>query len=261
MPAIILADTFLSRYKELLTAGASAAATILVLIVVHRTLNKTLLKRAARLTGGRQLSPVLDTRLRFVRRSVDAVIIVIGLSAALSQFAALDKLAGTILASGAIAAAIVGFAARQTLANAVAGLLLAITQPLRIGDVVTFERETGTVQHVRLTYTWLRMRNNARLIIPNERLAGGILRNDSIAGSMVAVEVSLWIGHDDDETAALAALAEALPQATVRVAEVTPEGTRLLLQGAPVPVATRAAAESELRAAGLRAVREAGLRA
>ena len=105
------------------------------------------------------------------------------------------------------------------------------------------------------------MRNNARLIIPNERLAGGILRNDSIAGSMVAVEVSLWIGHDDDETAALAALAEALPQATVRVAEVTPEGTRLLLQGAPVPVATRAAAESELRAAGLRAVREAGLRA
>jgi small-conductance mechanosensitive channel len=255
MPAIILADTFFEHYKHQLTASGSALLTILVLIVVHRTLNR------AKFVRGRQVSPVLDTRLRFLRRGVDAVIILIGVSIALSQFSALDKIAGTILASGAIAAAIVGFAARQTLANAVAGLLLAITQPLRIGDVVTFEGETGTVEDVRLTYTWLRMGNDARLIIPNERLAGGILRNDSIASPTLAVEVSIWIGHEDDETAALAALRDALPDVTARVAEVTPEGTRLLLRGDPVAISNRAAAESELRTAGLRAVREAGVRA
>lgn len=256
MLAIILADTFLEHYKHQLTAGASALVTVLVLVFVHRTLSR----RAAKLASGRHFSPVLDTRVRFLRRVIDAVIILIGVSVALSQFAALDKLAGTILASGAIAAAIVGFAARQTLANAVAGLLLAITQPLRIGDVVTFEGETGTVEDVRLTYTWLRTAADARLIIPNERLAAGVLRNDSIVSATVAVEVSLWITHEDDETAALAALREALPDVTVRIAEVTHEGTRLLLRAAPGPVATRAAAESELRAAGLRAVREAGLR-
>ena len=88
--------------------------------------------------------------------------------------------AATVLASGAITAAVVGFAARQTLANAMAGILLAVTQPIRIGDLVTFEGETGTVEDVGLTYTWLRTGADARLLVPNERLAGGILRNDSI---------------------------------------------------------------------------------
>ena len=52
---------------------------------------------------------------------------------------------------------VVGFAARQTLANAIAGILLAITQPIRIGDLVTFEDETGEVEDVRLTYTYMRL--------------------------------------------------------------------------------------------------------
>src|SRR5439155_22365337 len=239
---------------------ASAAAQILVLIVDHRTLNKTLLKRAARLTGGRQLSPVLDTRLRFVRRSVDAVIIVIGLSAALSQFAALDKLAGTILASGAIAAAIVGFAARQTLANAVAGLLLAITQPLRIGDVVTFEGETGIVEDVRLTYTYLRTGAGARIVIPNERLAAGVLRNDTVLEPTVGTEISLWLAPHADALRALDVLRTALPEATSTLAEVATEGTRLALAGEQVEPATRGAREAELRERALGALRAAGLR-
>ncbi len=76
------------------------------------------------------------------------------------------------------------------LANAIAGMVLAVTQPLRIGDLVTFEGETGTVEDVALTYTWLRTGSDARLIIPNERLAAGVLRNDSIRSPTVALEVS-----------------------------------------------------------------------
>ena len=87
---------------------------------------------------------------------------------------------GAVLASSAIAAAVVGFAARQVLANAIAGLQIAITQPVRVGDQVTFEGEKGTVEDLRLTYTWLRTGTDARVIIPNERLAAGVLRNDSI---------------------------------------------------------------------------------
>ena len=78
--------------------------------------------------------------------------------------------------------------------------MLAITQPLRIGDLVTFEDQTGTVEDVRLTYTWLRMGNEARLVIPNERLAAGILRNDSIRSATVALEVTVWLAPDADET-------------------------------------------------------------
>jgi small-conductance mechanosensitive channel len=258
MPAIIVADTFLKRYDNELTAAVTVVVMLAVVVLVHRALRRVT-RRTAALAGGR-LNPVLDTRLRFLRHTIDAIIVLIGVAIALSQFTALDRVAGTVLASSAIAAAVVGFAARQTLANVVAGLMLALTQPLRIGDVVTFEGETGTVEDVRLTYTWLRTASEARLIIPNERLAGGVLRNDSIVSPQVAVEVSLWIGHDDDETAALAALRDSLPGATVRLAEVTAEGTRLLVRSTPTTVHERAAAESELRAAGLRVLREAGLR-
>ena len=97
------------------------------------------------------------------------------------------------------------------LANAIAGMVLAVTQPLRIGDLVTFEGETGTVEDVSLTYTWLRTGSDARLIIPNERLAAGVLRNDSIRSATVALEVSAWLAPDADETAALAAI-EAVPE-------------------------------------------------
>jgi small-conductance mechanosensitive channel len=170
---------------------------------------------------------------------------------ALSQFTALDRVAGTVLASSAIAAAVLGFAARTTLANAVAGLLLAVTQPLRIGDSVTFEGETGVVEDVALTYTWLRTGADARVIIPNERLAGGILRNDSIISSTVAVEASVWVKESPAE--AVDRLRAALPGHAIRVAECTADATRILLIGDPVAPADRARAEAELREAALRA--------
>jgi small conductance mechanosensitive channel len=146
------------------------------------------------------------------------------------------------------------------LANAIAGMVLAVTQPLRIGDLVTFEGETGTVEDVTLTYTWLRTGADARLIIPNERLAAGILRNDSIRSDVVALEVSVWLATDADETAALAALADVEDARVARVAEVTDAGIRLLVAGPPVAPGERIEREGRLRAAALRALREAGCR-
>lgn len=243
----IVAETWLGRHDHQLAAAASIVVMLLVLAVVDRVLR-------GRLGTG------ADTRLRFLRRLIDAAIVLIGVSIALSQFAALDRIAATLLTSSAIAAAVIGFAARQTLANAIAGLMLAITQPLRIGDLVTIEGETGTVEDVRLTYTWLRTGTDARIIVPNERLAASILRNESIASPTVVVEASAWIPHAADETAAVAALRTALPQASVRVAEIAPDGTRIAVSGASAPPSQRTEAESELRIATLRALREAGLR-
>ena len=88
---------------------------------------------------------------------------------------------------------VVGFAARATLANAIAGIMLAITQPIRIGDLVTFEDETGEVEDVRLTYTYLRLDDGSRLVVPNERLAQGAIENHTVVDPRVQVEVSVWI--------------------------------------------------------------------
>ena len=241
-----------------ITALGSLVLTALAVFVVHRWLSRRGRRLATAVAGG-SLRPEVDTRLRFVQRLIDVVIVVVGLAVALGQFTAIDRVANTILTSGAIAAAVIGFAARQTLANAIAGILLAITQPLRIGDVVTFEGETGVVEDVRLAYTWLRTPGDTRVIIPNERLAAGVLRNDTIGDDPVAVEASVWLHREIDPLAALDALRPALGAVGVRLAETTAEGSRLLLLGAAAPPGERVGLEHALREQALRALRDAGV--
>ena len=139
------------------------------------------------------------TRLRFVRRFIYAVILLIGLAIALSNFSGINRIAASILASGVVAAAIIGFAARQTLANFVAGIMLAITQPVRVGDWITFENQSGVVEDVRLNYTVVRTPADARLLIPNEKLASGIIRNDTLESATVGLDAVLWLPQGADD--------------------------------------------------------------
>jgi small-conductance mechanosensitive channel len=255
---ILAAETFLDRYGNAITAAVTLIVALGLAFAVHRAMRGRG-RRLVEALGGDELSPVVDTRLRFLRRAVEAVIVVVGVALAVAQVTELDRLASTVLASSAIAAAVIGFAARQVLANAIAGMVLAVTQPLRIGDLVTFEEQTGTVEDVSLTYTWLRTGSDARMIIPNERLAAGVLRNDSIRSPTVALEVALWLAPAADEAAAVETL-EALADArTVRVDDVTEQGVRVVVAGPAVAPSERLAREAELRAQALRALREAGI--
>jgi small-conductance mechanosensitive channel len=213
--------------------------------LVDRALSRRAVKLAATVTG-RELSATADTRLRLVRRLVSVTIIVIGIALALAQFAAIKRLATGVLASSAVIGLVVGFAARQTLANAVAGILLAITQPIRVGDLVTFQGETGTVEDVRLTYTFVRTGDGRRVIIPNEQLASSTIVNHTIVDPRVRVEVSLWIPVDQDPARAVSALGEE-PDVDVAVADMEKDGIRITV-GAWAP----SASERGDVAAGLR---------
>jgi small-conductance mechanosensitive channel len=245
-----LAESFLNRWNHEVTA----IVTVLLVGVAIYAVDRAFRRRRP------HLDPTLDTRLRFVRRLVEAALLVIGIAIAISQFTALDRLAASILASGAIAAAAVGFAARQVLANVVAGVMLAVTQPIRIGDLVTLDDETGVVEDIRLTYTFLRTGNDARLIVPNEKIAGSILRNDSIVTDTVQVEVKVWIPHEVDERQAMDAIEGAVEGARAGVAEVTFEGVVLNVAAPPVGVRERPRREAEVRGEALAALRAAGLR-
>jgi small-conductance mechanosensitive channel len=255
-----LAATFLQAHKHELAALLTVVGTILLAIAVDRAL----LHRGHRLASAvmrDELTPVLDTRLRFLRRLITLSIVVIGLLLALSQFGGLSRLAAGLLASGALIAAILGFAARQTLANLIAGVMLTITQPLRIGDRVTVEDETGTVEDVRLNYTVVRGGNGGRIFIPNERLAAGILHNDTIVEPLVALEVELWLSSAIDADAALEALRGLDGAPVARIAELAADGVRYTVARGTTPPSERPARESELRADALRALRAAGLQA
>jgi small-conductance mechanosensitive channel len=238
-----------------------AVVTVAVALVLAFVVDRWFARRARRLAetvvrGG--LSQGVDTRLRFLQRLITTAIVLIGIAIALSEFTDLGNLAASLLASGAIVAAIVGFAARQTLANFVAGIMLAITQPLRVGDWVTFEEHYGVVEDVRLSYTILRTLSETRILIPNERLAAGILRNDTLATEAVGLEVAIWLPPESDAERALAALADETGH-DAAIAEITPEGVRVAVSGDRVPPQDRARRESELRAACLRRLRAEGL--
>ena len=93
---------------------------------------------------------------------------------------------------------VVGFAARQTLGNMVAGVMLAITQPIRIGDRVTFEEVTGRVDDLTLSYTYIDPGDGDLVVIPNESIVSGTIYNHSTGDRAAPVTVSAWVPADAD---------------------------------------------------------------
>ena len=237
----------------------SAGVAIVIAFVVATLVDRAFRSKAAREVSERSgLTPAGATRLRFVRRLLYAVIILIGVAIAVASFPGVQTVARSLLASGAIAAAIIGFAARQVLANFVAGIMLAVTQPIRVGDWVTFEGNYGVVEDVRLNYTVLRTPNSQRIVIPNEKLAGGIMKNETLMTAVVSLDVSVWIPPETDVEQAIAALTDETEQ-EVTVAEAVPWGTRLAVGSDPVPPPDRAAREAALRLQCLSRLRREGL--
>jgi small-conductance mechanosensitive channel len=127
-----------------------------------------------------QVSRSTKTRLRFLRRILVLVAILVLAALALAQFTELNKLATGILASTAVAAAIIGFAAQHTLGNLVAGVQLAISQPIKIGDRISFEDVEGRVIDITLGYTYVDPGDASAVVIPNQLLVEGIVHNHSV---------------------------------------------------------------------------------
>jgi small-conductance mechanosensitive channel len=124
-----------------------------------------------------QVSRSTRTRLRFLRRVAVLVAFVVVVAIALAQFTELERLATGILASTAVLAAIVGLAAQHTLGNMVAGVQLAISQPIRIGDRIAFEEVEGRVVDITLAYTYVDPGDESTVVIPNQLLVDGIVHN------------------------------------------------------------------------------------
>jgi len=256
-PDLGTADSFLQTYRNEL----NAIGTLVIAFVLARLVDRSLARRGGRLTAAvaGELTPQADTRLRLVRRLISATIIVIGVALALSAYDPVRRTAAAVLASSAVLGLVVGFAARQTLANAVAGILLAITQPIRIGDLVTFEDHTGTVEDVRLTYTYIRGGDGRRIIVPNERLALTVIQNHTIVDPRVNVEVSLWLPREADVKRALDVIAEQEEVETVLVADVERDGIRIVARASAHSAADSEAMAARVRLASLERLRNEGL--
>jgi small-conductance mechanosensitive channel len=124
-----------------------------------------------------QVSSSTRTRLRILRRLILLVVFLLVVALALAQFTELKRLAAGILASTAVLGLIVGFAAQHTIGNMVAGVQLAVTQPIKIGDPVAFDEVEGRVTDITLSYTYVDPGDGSAVVIPNQLLVEGIIHN------------------------------------------------------------------------------------
>jgi small-conductance mechanosensitive channel len=165
----------------------------LIIIAVVLVVTAIVARLIDRLILGTDRSPQALTRYRVLRRSITAVIVTIGVLSALLVIPQIRAVAGGLLASSAVIGLIIGFASQRTLGNFVAGLMIAMTQPLRLGDWIEVGNESGVVEEIGLMYTFIRTEDNARLVIPNEKLASDTIRNSTIRSAAKFAEVTVQV--------------------------------------------------------------------
>jgi small conductance mechanosensitive channel len=177
-----------------------AAAVFAAITLLARLIDMWLVRRP--------LAPEAVTRYRVLRRTVTVSILVVGFFSALLVIPEVRALAGGLLASSAVLGVIIGLASQRTLGNFVAGWLIALAQPVRLGDRVTYEGENGVVEEIGLTYTFIRTADQARIVVPNEKLASDTIRNSTIRSRETFAEITLPVPLTADLGAAVDGLRE-----------------------------------------------------
>ena len=109
-----------------------------------------------------------ETQAQVLRRLTQSIVLVVGIVAIIGTFEVARQAMTTVLASAGVISVIFGLAAQQTLGNVFAGLQLAFTDAIRVGDVVVAgeKKETGSVEEITLSYVVVRIWDERRLIIP-----------------------------------------------------------------------------------------------
>ena len=241
--------------------GVAAGAVVAVAVLVARAVDRALARRL-------QLPPEALTRYRVLRRSLVVAIVALGVLSGLLVIPQVRAAAGGVLASSAVVGLVVGMAARTTLANFVAGVLIAFTQPLRLGDEVEVADVSGTVEEIAVTYTVIRDGADTRFFVPNEKLASDTIRNATIGRpehlAQVTIPVPLSSDLDrvlailEDEARAAAGLSERQPVATVSELDPASSAAVMTVQAWAKP-GGRAELESSIRRFAHRRLRAEGV--
>jgi small conductance mechanosensitive channel len=236
-------------WRRVIIIAVVLAATVIVARLIDR--------RIAR----RELRPEAQTRYRVLRRTISSTIIFVGVLSALLVIPQVRAVAGGLLASSAVLGIVIGFASQRTIGNFVAGLLIAFTQPIRLGDRVEIETTAGTVEEIGLTYTFIRTDDGARLVIPNEKLASDTIINSTIVSREKIAEITLQVPLDKDLRAVVELLREAADgeqQPEVLVSALNGNATVVVRAQAAGPIEAERL-ESELRVRAQERLRAAGV--
>lgn len=135
------------------------------------------------------------TQVGFLQKTAHTVIAVLTLGSILMVFPRVRQFGTSILASAGIAGIVVGLAAQRSLSTLLAGFQLAMTQPIRVDDVVVVEGEWGRVEDITLTYVVLRLWDDRRLVVPIGQFIEKPFQNWTRTGSALSGTVFLYVDY------------------------------------------------------------------
>ena len=208
--------------SDAVRALVTAAVWVVVVVVLRMFLKTAYDKYERRLA---ETDPTVAARRRttfgFLLRVVVAIVVVIGTWSVLSIFPATQQVASAFLASSAVLAVIAGLALTTPLGNLGSGVLLAFTQPVRLGDRITVQDFSGIVDEISLSYTALTTDEGRRIFVPNTTMVSTILVNRSVDDPrrLVTVDLPVRLGSS---------LAEAR-RITMEAAAKVPQGEELAI--------------------------------
>jgi small-conductance mechanosensitive channel len=208
--------------SDVLRALVTAAAWLVIVVIVRILLGKAFDRYERRLA---ESDPAVAARRRttfgFLLRVVIALVVAIGIWSVLSIFPATSQVASAFLGSAAVLAVIAGLALSTPLGNLGSGVLLAFTQPVRLGDRITVQDHSGIVDEISLSYTALTTDEGRRIFVPNTTMVSTIIVNRSVDDPrrLVTVDVPVRLGSSLDDARRI----------TMEAASKVPQGEELAI--------------------------------
>ena len=176
----------------------TVAVLVTLAIALTRVMNLGFKRVVERHRARGTLLPETATQLALTRRLLGAAVWFTAVAIALTQFPDLRVLSAGLLASAGLSGLVVGFAARGTLGNAIAGITISIAQPIRIGDDIEFRGDRGVVEDIHLLFTVLKLGDGKRMVIPNDTIASEAIKNLTMGGVTKVARVEVLVPPSGD---------------------------------------------------------------
>ena len=135
----------------------------------------------------------IQTQTRVLSRTLMLFVIVFGVASALITFPSVRQIGTGLLASAGLAGLVIGFAAKPLLGNLLAGLQIALTQPIRLDDVVIVEGEFGRVEEITSSYVVVALWDERRMIMPLQWFIEHPFQNWTRTSSQILGSVLIWV--------------------------------------------------------------------
>ncbi len=136
------------------------------------------------------------TQLNMIEKVLIVTIVVIFVAIALMTFDAIRGLGVSLLASAGVVGIVIGLAAQRSVGQILSGVQIALTQPIRIDDIVVIDGELGNIEEVNITYSVVKLWDERRLVVPNDNLLNNPFQNWTRTNSNILGTVMLYVSYD-----------------------------------------------------------------